>query len=134
MVLRGKVTIIKIKNVFNSADLFTKYLERKLIDEAVGQMLHRFEDGRSEIAPQVGIIDDGKYDDNHEDNQLSMMPTKASGQLIKWLMSAESSQANVDEKTMDNLIGMIKISYSEEGAHQPRGRSQKKRGWQSEIS
>ena len=40
-VLRGRILIVKIKNNFNSADLFAKYLEKSKLDEAVGQLLHR---------------------------------------------------------------------------------------------
>ena len=50
--LRGKLQTTKIKNVFNSSDLFVKSPERKLIDEAVNQTRHNIEAGKK----LVGLV------------------------------------------------------------------------------
>ena len=52
-VMRGNIELIKIKNVFNTADLFTKHLDRQTMDSCVTGMGHRFEGGRNLEAPEL---------------------------------------------------------------------------------
>ena len=93
LVLRGKLQIIKIKNVFNSSDLFRKDLGRKFIAEAVNQTQHKFEFGRSEIARQVGLVGDdhgGDLDDGEEevDEDENDVPIELAGKFIHWLTTS----------------------------------------------
>ena len=55
-VLRGHVELIKVKNVFNSSDLFTKHLDQAAMNEAVSQFCHRYMTGRSPVAPSLNVI------------------------------------------------------------------------------
>ena len=52
------VTVLKIKNKFNLADLLTKYLSKDEIEHIVDYMQHGFLDGRSEVAPELSLLDD----------------------------------------------------------------------------
>ena len=54
-VMRGDIELIKIKNVFNTADLFTKHLDRATMDSCVTGMGHNFEGGRSADAPELNM-------------------------------------------------------------------------------
>ena len=60
LVLRGCVQLIKIKNVFNSSDCFTKHLNKESLDEAISQFQHRLEERRSEVAPELGLVDQAR--------------------------------------------------------------------------
>ena len=55
-VARGNVEVIKIKGEFNSADLFTKHLDRAKMEEAISQFGHTFEEGRSDSAPSLDLM------------------------------------------------------------------------------
>ena len=55
-VLKGRLTIIKLKNIFNTSDVLTKYLDKRALDEAIAQLDHHFEEGRSPVAPLLGEI------------------------------------------------------------------------------
>ena len=70
-VQRGTIEVSKIKNIFNTADLFTKHLSRAEIDRCMEIMNHKFMPGRSASAPNIVNKDDdtGKQenDDGHED-------------------------------------------------------------------
>ena len=50
------VSILKIKNKFNLADLLTKYLSKNGIEQIIDFMQHQHKDGRSEVAPQLSMI------------------------------------------------------------------------------
>ena len=54
----GKVTVLKIKNKFNLADLLTKYLSKDEIEHIVDFMQHVFLEGRSDVAPELSLLDD----------------------------------------------------------------------------
>ena len=56
-VRNGVVEVNKIKNDFNSADLYTKSLARAEIDRNMSLMGHSYESGRSEIAPELNHLD-----------------------------------------------------------------------------
>ena len=55
-VLKGRLTIIKLKNILNTSDVLTKYLDKRALDEAIAQLDHHFEEGRSPVAPLLGKI------------------------------------------------------------------------------
>ena len=50
------VTILKIKNKFNLADILTKYLSKSEIEQIIDFMQHGHKEGRSEIAPQLSLV------------------------------------------------------------------------------
>ena len=54
--MRGGIELIKIKNIFNTADLFTKHLERTMMDSCVAGMGHKFEGGRNIDAPELNSL------------------------------------------------------------------------------
>ena len=58
------VTIFKIKNKFNLADLLTKYLTRDEIEHIIDYMQHSFMTGRSQAAPSLSLLDDNPL--NHD--------------------------------------------------------------------
>ena len=69
-VQKQAVTVLKIKNKFNLADLLTKYLSKDEIEHIVDYMQHGFLDGRSEVAPELSLLDDnssGIVREWHED-------------------------------------------------------------------
>ena len=49
---------ITIKNVFNAADILTKSQDAQTIQNVMELLDHRFESGRSLIAPQMNMLDD----------------------------------------------------------------------------
>ena len=51
-VLRGHIELVKIKNTFNSSDVFATHLDRSLMEEAISQLGHKFTGGRSSVAPE----------------------------------------------------------------------------------
>ena len=55
-VLRGHIELVKVKNVFNSADMFTKYLDQAALNEAISQFNHCYMEGRSLAAPALNMI------------------------------------------------------------------------------
>lgn len=57
-VANGMMSIHKIKNKFNLADLLTKYLSKDDINQIVDYMQHEFRDGRSLAAPELSLLDD----------------------------------------------------------------------------
>ena len=57
MVNDGSLEVVKIKNDFNSADLFTKHLDRTTMDKCIDLLGHFFATGRSAIAPMLNMID-----------------------------------------------------------------------------
>ena len=64
------VTILKIKNKFNLADLLTKYLSKDEIEHIVDYMQHAFLEGRNAIAPELSLLEDnssGIVREWHED-------------------------------------------------------------------
>ena len=59
-VAKNSVSIMKIKNKFNLADLLTKYFSLNEIEHIVDFMQHAFMTGRSEVAPELSLIDHNK--------------------------------------------------------------------------
>ena len=57
-VANGMMSIHKIKNKLNLADLLTKYLSKDDINQIVDYMQHEFRDGRSLAAPELSLLDD----------------------------------------------------------------------------
>ena len=55
-IANGQLTILKIKNKFNLADILTKYLSKDEISQAVDFMQHQFMDGRSAAAPELAMV------------------------------------------------------------------------------
>ena len=55
-VLRGHVELIKVKHVFNSADMFTTYLDRGALEEAISRINHKYMESRSLAAPALNTI------------------------------------------------------------------------------
>lgn len=55
-VANGQLTILKIKNKFNLADIMTKYLSNDEISQIVDFMQHEFMSGRSGAAPSLAMI------------------------------------------------------------------------------
>ena len=55
-VAKNHVSILKIKNKFNLADLLTKYLSLNEIQHIVDYMQHAFMSGRSDVAPELSLI------------------------------------------------------------------------------
>lgn len=55
---RKRIELHKIKNSFNPADMFTKYLSRADMDLIVDRLDHAYEQGRSEIAPELSNINE----------------------------------------------------------------------------
>ena len=60
--LRQHIELVKVKNTFNSSDMFTKHLDRSLLEEAVSQFGHRYVEGRSSIALELNIIGGQEFD------------------------------------------------------------------------
>ena len=56
MVNDGSLEVVKIKNDFNSADLFTKHLDRTTMDKCIDLLGHFFAEGRSAIAPMLSMV------------------------------------------------------------------------------
>ena len=56
MVSDGSLEVVKIKNDFNSADLFTKHLGRVTMDKCIDLLGHTFATGRSAIAPALNML------------------------------------------------------------------------------
>ena len=56
MVNDGSLEVVKIKNDFNSADLFTKHLDRTTMDKCIDLLGHFFAEGRSAIAPMLNMV------------------------------------------------------------------------------
>ena len=52
------LTIVKIKNKFNLADLMTKYLSKDEIEQIMDFMQHTFMTGRNKDAPELSMITD----------------------------------------------------------------------------
>jgi len=50
------LTILKIKNKFNLADIMTKYLSNDEISQIVDFMQHEFMSGRSGAAPSLAMM------------------------------------------------------------------------------
>lgn len=65
----GTVSIHKIKNKFNLADLMTKYLSKDEIGQIMDFMQHEYKDGRYRAAPELSMISD--------DNLLHYMNLRA---------------------------------------------------------
>lgn len=55
-VKKERVELVKIKGTFNSADLFTKHVDRSTLDRMVEGLRGMHEDGRYELAPQLSTI------------------------------------------------------------------------------
>ena len=55
-VAAGTIEVVKIKNTYNTADILTKHLSRKELDEIVDQLGHNFVEGRSEAAPELSLV------------------------------------------------------------------------------
>ena len=53
-VLKGRLTIIKLKNILNTSDVLTKYTDKRALDKAIAQLDHHFEEGRSPVATLLG--------------------------------------------------------------------------------
>ena len=64
--LPHKVSIHKIKNKFNLADLLTKYLSSSEIEHVVDDMQHSFLEGRNEVAPSLSLLDDNPESHDQE--------------------------------------------------------------------
>ena len=56
MVNDGTLEVVKIKNDFNGADLFTKHLDRTTMDKCIDLLGHFFSTGRSAIAPKLNCL------------------------------------------------------------------------------
>ena len=68
-VAKNHVSILKIKNKFNLADLLTKYLSLNEIEHIVEFMQHAFMSGRSAVAPELAVMEEsmvGSRNLNHE--------------------------------------------------------------------
>ena len=57
-VAQNQVSIHKIKNKFNLADLMTKYLSKDEIEHIMDFMQHMFMDGRHKDAPELSMVCD----------------------------------------------------------------------------
>ena len=56
MVNDGILEEVKIKNDFNSAELFTKHLDRTTMDKCLDLLGHEFTTGRSSVAPKRNFL------------------------------------------------------------------------------
>ena len=74
-----KVSINKIKNKFNLADLLTKYLTAAEIAQIIDFMQHSFLEGRNEIAPSLSLLDD-----NPGAHDLDLHKTSKDGRQQCW--------------------------------------------------
>ena len=54
--MKSRLTIIKLKNILIASDVLTRYLDKRALDEAIAQLDHHFEEGRSPVAPLLGEI------------------------------------------------------------------------------
>ena len=52
-VMKGAMSVIKVKNIHNSADIGTKHLPRQEMENCLEQMDFHFALGRSEVAPET---------------------------------------------------------------------------------
>ena len=59
-VSKGVISIVKIKNKFNPADLLTKHLSKDEIAQIVDALCHEFTEGRNEDAPELALVHDQK--------------------------------------------------------------------------
>ena len=50
------VSILKIKNKFNLADILTTYLSKDEIEQIIDFLQHQHKEGRSEVAPQLSLV------------------------------------------------------------------------------
>ena len=60
------VTVLKIKNKLNLADLLTTYLRKDAIEHIVDFMRHAFRGGRSDVAQALSLLDDNASGIVHE--------------------------------------------------------------------
>ena len=60
-VQKGAIEVSKIKNLFNSADLFTKHLNKDEILRCMESMGHVYETGRSSVAPELTTFEVQKW-------------------------------------------------------------------------
>ena len=60
------VTVLKIKNKFNLADLLTKFLSKDEIEHIGDFVQHAFLDCRSDVAPELSLLDDNASGIVHE--------------------------------------------------------------------
>ena len=51
--MKGAMSVIKVKNIYNSADIGTKHLARQEMENCLEQMDFHFAEGRSEVAPET---------------------------------------------------------------------------------
>ena len=58
LILPLHITIHKIKNKFNLADLMTKYLSRDEVGQIMDFMEHEYKEGRSTAAPELAYMSD----------------------------------------------------------------------------
>ena len=52
-VMKGSIAVIKVKNIYNSADIGTKHLDRASMEACLEQMDFHAALGRSEVAPET---------------------------------------------------------------------------------
>ena len=121
-VLKGRVTVVKLKNVFNTADVLTKYVDRRTLEEAVSQLQHQFEEGRSSAAPTLGSVsrlqlpdkvieeileeleavddEDDNDDEHHEVLHLLVRALKRGGapELLNYIIGAKAHQKQAEEE------------------------------------
>ena len=57
-VLRGRLIIIKLKNLLNTSDVLIEYLDKRTLDEAVAQLVHHYANGSSPAAPSFSQLDE----------------------------------------------------------------------------
>ena len=77
---KGKLNILKInKNKFNLTDLLTKYLSKDEIEHIVDFMQHAFLEGRSDVAPELSLLDDNSSGIVREWHELACHEKRASG-------------------------------------------------------
>ena len=62
LVLKGQIQTMKTKNNFNTSDCFTKHLSKELMDEAISQFQHKWEDRRSETEPELSGVQEDKVE------------------------------------------------------------------------
>ena len=65
-VANNQVSIHKIKNKFNLADLMTKYLSKDEIEQIMDFMQHVFMDGRHKDAPELSMVNDSAIPNQQE--------------------------------------------------------------------
>ena len=52
----GVISIVKIKNKLNPADLLTKHLSKEEIAQIVDALCHEFLEGRNQDAPELALM------------------------------------------------------------------------------